>query len=205
MNETPHHPRTSHTRRPARRQHRTPPGTGTLGMWLFLAALTMLFGSTLVGYIIVRLRPDFGPPVGTIPLPATFWGSTAIILLASFTMHRAVQNVRAERQTRFRTALALTLLLSVAFLLLQAPGMAALLNDHFANTTTALYGLVFMLVIVHAAHVIGGLIPLGVITAKANQGRYDHEHHAPVKHIAMYWHFLDAVWIVMFFVLMVMG
>ena len=120
-------------------------------------------------------------------------------------MHRAVQNVRAERQTRFRTALALTLLLSVAFLLLQAPGMAALLNDHFANTTTALYGLVFMLVIVHAAHVIGGLIPLGVITAKANQGRYDHEHHAPVKHIAMYWHFLDAVWIVMFFVLMVMG
>jgi len=207
MNETPQHQphRASKPKRAARRQHRTPPGTGTFGMWLFLAALTMLFGSTMVLYVLIRLRPGYGPPVGSIGMPTFFWVSTAAILLSSFTMHRALANVRAERQTRFQNSLLWTLMLAAAFLLLQAPAMTSLLTQQFAASETGLYGLVFFLVAVHAAHVIGGVAPLIVITVKANNGKYDHEFHAPVKHIALYWHFLDVVWIVMFFILLVMG
>jgi heme/copper-type cytochrome/quinol oxidase subunit 3 len=206
MNETPKHhhpPRTG--RSTQRRRHTTPPGTGTLGMWLFLAALTMLFGATLAAYILMRLRPQAGPPMGSVEVPAMFWASTGAILVSSFTMHRALQNVRAERQTRFCNALLVTLLLAAAFLLLQAPAMTALMRTHFADASTALYGLMFVLVVLHAAHVIGGLIPLMVITAHATRYRYDHESHAPVKHLAMYWHFLDVVWLVMFFTFLVLG
>jgi cytochrome c oxidase subunit 3 len=51
---------------------------------------------------------------------------------------------------------------------------------------------------VHALHVLGGLIGLGVTTAHAFQGRYDHENYVGVKSAAMYWHFLDGVWIIMY-------
>ena len=66
-----------------------------------------------------------------------------------------------------------------------------------------LYGLVFFLILVHGLHVMGGILPLVNITVKAHRGRYDHEHHGPVKYIAMYWHFLDGVWVTMFAVLIV--
>lgn len=65
-------------------------------------------------------------------------------------------------------------------------------NQHF------LYLLILVLVVVHAAHLIGGLIPLAIVTYNAMRNRYDHEYHAGVTHLAMYWHFLDAVWMVMF-------
>jgi heme/copper-type cytochrome/quinol oxidase subunit 3 len=206
MSDPSQHHRTPRARRQRdTRRHHTPPGTGTFGMWLFLAALTMLFAATLAAYILLRIRAGAGPPLGDLAVPAVFWASTAAILTSSYTMHRALQSVRAERQTRFRNALLLTLLLAAAFLLLQAPGMTELVTTHLGQASTALYGLMFFLVAVHAAHVIGGLIPLMVITVRANMGRYDHESHAPVKYVAMYWHFLDGVWLVMLFVLLVLG
>jgi heme/copper-type cytochrome/quinol oxidase subunit 3 len=176
-------------------------------MWLFLAALTMLFAATMVGYIVIRLQENLGPPPGSITLPWQLWVSTAVILASSFTMHRALQNVRAERQTRFCNALLITLLLAAAFLVLQGPAMASLIVQRFGgqSTSDALYGLVFTMVLLHALHVVGGLIPLLVITVKAHRSRYDHESHAPVQHLTMYWHFLDVIWLVMFFVLQTVG
>ena len=181
-------------------------------MVLFLLALTMLFGASILGYILIRygmLRPDTVsadvPPVpemGTITVPWTLWISTALILISSFTVHRALDNVRHERQVRFRNGLLITLLLAVGFLLVQAPSLTVLLHEHFQQLKqpggVQIYGLVFALILVHALHLLGGLIPLSVITFKAHQGRYDHEHHGPIKYITMYWHFLDGVWIAMF-------
>jgi heme/copper-type cytochrome/quinol oxidase subunit 3 len=174
-------------------------------MWLFLAALTMLFGATMVGYIIVRLQNQMGPPRGAINLPWQLWASTAVILVSSFTIHRALQNVRAERQTRFCNALLITLLLGAAFLVLQGPAMASLVLQHAPQMSSALYGLVFAMVLLHALHVVGGLIPLTIITVKAHRHGYDHESHAPVQHVTMYWHFLDVIWLIMFFVLQTLG
>ena len=189
----------------AGKRHQVPPGTGTFGMWLFLAALTMLFAATIVAYLIFRFTSPLGEGA-SLTMPAAFWASTALMLIASFTMHRALQNVRHERQTRFRNALVLTLLLAVGFLLVQAPALVQLLGAHNSpEVETAMYGLVFFLVIVHALHVLGGLIPLAVITARAHRDAYDHEQHEPVTQVTLYWHFLDAVWVVMFLVLTLAG
>jgi heme/copper-type cytochrome/quinol oxidase subunit 3 len=48
-------------------------------------------------------------------------------------------------------------------------------------------------------HVVGGIVMLLIVTARTFRGRYDHEHSTPVYNAALYWHFLDAVWLVMFF------
>jgi heme/copper-type cytochrome/quinol oxidase subunit 3 len=184
-----------------------PPGTGLFGMWLFMAALTMLFGATILGYVIIRFDQSSGPPLGSVHLPWQLWLSTAVILTSSFTIQRALQNVRAERQTRFTNSLMLTLLLGIGFLLLQGPALAGLLTQRFAgeSASTALYGFVFSLILLHALHLVGGLIPLTVVTVKAHHYRYDHESHGPIQYMTMYWHYLGGVWIVMFFVLQTVG
>ncbi|MEE9405189.1 MAG: cytochrome c oxidase subunit 3 [Algisphaera sp.] len=197
--------------------HHVPPKAGTFGMVLFLASLVMLFGSLMLGYVLIRIQqtrdiinpatkevlPANAPPLGSLHLPWGLWLSTFIILASSAAMHRALKNIQRERQGPFRKNLVLTLVLSGLFLLVQAPSLGGLMYDHFqADTGHALLGLIFFLILTHALHVIGGIIPLAVVTRNAHQGHYDHESHGPVKYLAMYWHFLDIVWMVMFGVLL---
>ena len=54
-------------------------------------------------------------------------------------------------------------------------------------------------------HVLGGIIGLVTTVRHAMQDKYDHENYAGIKHAAMYWHFLDGVWIVMFFGMLILG
>jgi heme/copper-type cytochrome/quinol oxidase subunit 3 len=56
----------------------------------------------------------------------------------------------------------------------------------------------YLLTGLHALHVIGGMVLLGAVTAKAFAGRYSATYHPGVTYAAMYWHFLDVVWLVMF-------
>ena len=71
--------------------------------------------------------------------------------------------------------------------------------------TSRLWGLLFFFVLVHAAHVIGGMIYLAVVTIKGHKGYYDHEHFVGVRHAALYWHFLDIVWIFMLSTFVLLG
>lgn len=192
-----------------------PPGTHSLGMWLFLIALTMLFLAGLLAYVIVRLaaaNPVEGAlvaatPLHTIKMPLVLWLSTGAILISSYTLHRAVDNVRHERQAKLRQALSATILLAVPFLLAQAAGLAMLLSTQtdLPGGGGALRKAVVFLVVVHALHVIGGLIPLGVVAKRAHEGRYDHEFCTPVVNLARYWHFLDGVWLTMFLTFLALG
>ena len=179
--------------------HHVPFAAKTIGMWLFLAALTMLFGATMLAYFIIRSRAS-GPAAGSIRLPRELLVSTACMLLASFTIHHGVISARRERQAALRRDLVMTCLLAVVFLLFQTPAMLSLLSQHrhLATQGVHVYGLIFFMVLVHALHVVGGLVGLAVTTYNAFRDRYDHENYGGVKHMAMYWHFLDGVWIVMY-------
>lgn len=205
-----------------------PPGTGTLGMWLFLIALGILFASSMVGYLVIRLvtlEPGVdavtgkvvrqaGPALGSIHLPVGLWISTTIILASSFSIHLALRAIRQERQAVFRRCLAVTAALAVMFLVIQVPSLWMLLQEHASyreqlrtDTTLGLlpYGMMFFMILVHAAHLLGGMIPLGIITHKAWRQGYDHETCNPVKYLTMYWHFLDIVWICLFAGLLLIG
>ncbi|MEO6436242.1 MAG: cytochrome c oxidase subunit 3 [Tepidisphaeraceae bacterium] len=179
--------------------HRPPPAAGTIAMWLFLAALTMLFGASLLGYFMIRTR-DNAPALHTLVLPRTLWISTALMLGCSVTIHQAVVAVRRERQNDLRRNLAMTCVFAAGFVVIQTPALIKLLSEHqvLLAQRMHLYGLVFFLVLVHALHVLGGIIGLAVTTKHAAAGLYDHENFAGVKYAAMYWHFLDVVWIVLY-------
>ncbi len=203
------------------RFHRVPPRAATIGITLFLVSLGVLFAASMLAYLLIRLNPRTSPDLGTVHLPNGLWVSTAIILISSYTMHRALANVQRERQDKFRQALVLTLLLSLAFVLVQTPSLVSLGQDmsgkldawNQARETAMvegtppqgdapIEGLVLALIVIHALHVLGGVIPLFITTLNAHQHKYDHEQHTPVRFLTYYWHFLDGVWIVMFAVLL---
>jgi cytochrome c oxidase subunit III len=210
------------------RHTRLPQGTGVLGMWLFLVALGILFATSLGAYLVIRLMTlkavidpmtgavvrQAGPALGSIHIPSGLWISTAVMLMSSYTIHLALRAIQQERQEVFRRCLVATAALAALFLVIQVPSLMTLLGEHMdyrerlrdqANLGLMPYGLVFFLIVVHALHLLGGVIPLGVVTYHAWRNRYDHESHNPVRYVAMYWHFLDVVWLCLFFGLLLIG
>ncbi|HOA73049.1 MAG TPA: heme-copper oxidase subunit III [Phycisphaerae bacterium] len=186
---------------------RLPPDTGTFGLSLFLVSLSVLFAASLLAYGIIRSSAvGRGVSYGTLHVPSALWLSTAVILASSVSIHLALGAVRTGRQHTFRRAMVVTAILGLAFLIVQAPSLYRLLQSHeaFRDRNIYLYGLILMLIGLHALHVIGGLMPLGVVTGRALQGRYHAGRYEGVRYCAMYWHFLDVVWLFMFGVLWTM-
>ena len=200
------------------RSHIVPARVQTVGMWLFLLGLALLFASGMLIYAILRYQMRQQFPVGSFREQMGDWklfASTVVVLAASFAIHVAVRAVRRERQAKFRRWLWITNVLALLFLIVQTPAMIQLLGrdvgagpDVLANSQprdTRIWGLLFVFVLLHAAHVLGGLVYLATVTIKAYAGRYDHEHYVGVKHAALYWHFLDVVWLMMFGTFLLMG
>lgn len=195
---------------------------GTFGMWLFLAALFMLFGATMVGYVIIRHQASIpsdvklvstGKPRPTVPLdtlhfPATLWVSTALVIGVSFAMTAAHAYFRRGLQQPYRKALIAALALAAGFVTVQTPAMIQLLTANKAALGLAdrhhFYMLVFFMVLLHALHVLGGMVALTRLALRSQHGGYDPANADPVTTVGMYWHFLDLIWIAMFgtFILM---
>lgn len=181
----------------------------TVGLWVFLVALAMLFGASMLGYVYIRL---VGPralahTAAPVHVPSLLWVSTAIVLAVSYSLHRALAAVRRERHAPFRTWLRASLALAVGFIAVQTPAMIMLLREHAALSAQGvhIYGLIFFLVLLHALHVVGGVVALVRVIVLESRGIFDHEHFLPIRHAAMYWHFLDVVWLVMFTTFLVVG
>jgi heme/copper-type cytochrome/quinol oxidase subunit 3 len=166
-----------------------------LGMWLFLASLGMLFGGSLVGFLVIRARAPEWPPAGSPSLPAAFWLSTVLLMLISTLLVLADRAVREGRGFRLTQMLTASAALGIAFVLSQVSawvrltGASALPQDNLY-----LFG-VYVLTFLHVLHVLGGLVPLVWVTLRSRSGRYTAEDHEGVTVVAMYWHFLGVVWL----------
>jgi len=199
---------------------RPPPRASAIGLWLVLASLGMLFISSMLMYVLMRMHVfGFGRLTNDpIHMPLLAWCSTAVLFAGSFTIHRAVVAIRRERLAQCLKFLYITSAIAVLFLVVQTPCMAEVLDAHrqisaasearkglsnFAPVSA--YGLVFFLIMLHALHVLGGIVALGVVTWRARHQKYDHESYLGVQFAARYWHFLDIVWVVMFSMFLAIG
>jgi cytochrome c oxidase subunit 3 len=175
---------------------------GTFGMLLFLASLTVLFAASLAAYVVVRSRAEQWPPPGAPSLPSGLWLSTGILLACSVAIHTAKSFARQGWRGALAGALVVTSLLGLAFLLNQWRCWQVL-RESYAEGPSDLFALTFyMLTGLHGLHVIGGIVLLVVVTWKALARRYTVARHAGVQYAAMYWHFLDGVWLILFAVLL---
>jgi cytochrome c oxidase subunit 3 len=176
---------------------------GTVGMVLFLVALLMLFGSSLLAFVWIRFWGTQRPEAGTIHLPSALWLSTLLVIGVSVALNRATRQIREGRHRAYRNSLTAALALAAGFLTVQAPALVTLLMQH-RNSGVRIYGLIFVLILLHAMHVIGGMVSLVWVTVRAHRGAYERSGHDPIRNTTLYWHFLDGVWVVMFLTFLIM-
>jgi heme/copper-type cytochrome/quinol oxidase subunit 3 len=149
------------------------------------------------------------PPAGAIHLPNELWLSTLLVICVSIALGLATRQLRKGRQRASRNSLTAALAFAAGFLTVQAPALVKLLEEHqhLRASGLHLYGLIFFLVLLHAAHVVGGMVALVYVTVKAHRGGYERRGGStknPIRMTTLYWHFLDMVWIVMFSMLFLM-
>ena len=167
-----------------------------LGVILFVASECVFFAALFGAYFTVRAIAPVWPPKGIegleLPLPAI---STTMLVLSSVTMQFAVWAIRrGDRRTMLRF-LKLTLLLGSVFLLGQAYDYSQLgfsIHDTVYGTTF------FTMTGFHGAHVFGGLGFIYLVLARGGQGLPTREDHTALEACAIYWHFVDIVWIGLF-------
>ncbi len=184
--------------RPQGNREEPAPGVRMMGLTLFLASLTVLFVAGLVAYVVVRNGQPSWPPVGAPPLPSGLWITTLLLAGCSVTIELSVRRVRGGDPAGMRRFLLGTLVLALAFVASQ------LLNwrSYFVRDVTFeshLYGFTFyMLTVLHAVHVLGGMVALLVTLVRARRGAYSWAGFAGLRYTAIYWHYLGVVWVVLF-------
>jgi len=180
------------------------PGAGTMGMALLIASLTMLFIASMAAFMIIRHQvvsqpPYMWPPPSMPRVPRSLWLSTAVIVIASITIQKAFTAVRRDRESKLVAYLWATFVLGVLFLMLQTMNWIEFyLSIRHKMMQGPYLGGFFILTGLHAAHVVGGLIPLAVVIHRAKHGRYSRNFHPGVRYVTIYWHFLDVVWVAVF-------
>lgn len=179
---------------------------GKFGLGLFLASLGMLFGATLIAFVVLRLQ--IGKHWPDLPaLPRVLWFSTLAIVMSSVTMQWGLWAIRRGRNGQLRWAMLATLALGFVFVALQAvawiewlPPAVERWNE--SNEWRFALTVFYVFTCLHAAHVAGGLAPMAVVASRAMQNRYAPQEYAGVQYCAMYWHFLDVVWLLLFATMM---
>ena len=170
-------------------------------MGVFLAALTIFVGASVLGYWVIWLGAERDAVLDLPALPRGLWVSTALLLASSGAMHWALTSIRNNRSRQLQLGLLATTLLGLAFLGVQtrcwvqwaAPLAAALSQSQTHFLLTGFY----VLTGIHALHDIGGLIPLTIVTLRAARGRYSPSYYPGVSYCAMYWYCVDGVWLVL--------
>ena len=179
---------------------KAPASAGTLGVWLFTAGLTIAFAWLLIGYVLTRDADE----IPRLTMPTWFWFSTFVILVSSVTLHWSYLSAQAGRLAVAATALRLSAVLGLVFLVLQTPGLIKLVQLHqqHSGTSSTAYMLVLALVCLHGVHVLGGLGRMAVLTKRSHTWHADEQGAAGLKQMCLFWHFLTVIWVVMFGVIM---
>ena len=186
--------------RPDGEQGNPNPGMGTMGMAVFLASLSMLFLASIIAYFVVWFTAEEWPPPYAPSLPWSLWLSTLLALGCSVTMQIALLAIKGGNGAKMLRFLWITNGLALAFLLVQGLSWLQFYDRRLFDPSSAhLYGFTFyMLTVLHALHVLGGIVALCVVTYRALRGAYNWAYFPGVRHCTLYWHFLDAVWLVLY-------
>jgi cytochrome c oxidase subunit 3 len=167
-------------------------------MRIFLLSLTILFASSLLACVLVAVNAGAWRSDAVPHLPSKLWVSTLVLLGVSVALECGRQFIRQNRQRWLQYMLILTTILALGFLVSQTRVWLTLADINLPSTSAkSLYAFSFaVLTGLHALHVIGGFIPLGWCLLGAYEGRYTNYNYTGITYCAMYWHFLDTVWLV---------
>jgi cytochrome c oxidase subunit 3 len=168
------------------------------GLVILMGSMSVLFTATIIAYVWTRVVNPVWKTPDMPELPLGLFASTAMIIGMSIAMHRAVSDVRGNRTDSLLRDLWLALAFGVAFIVGQIMNWRTMVPGLYANVPHPLYPFTFyMLTGLHAAHVVGGFIPLGIVIARARQRRYTSSEYEGLRLVRQYWDYLGVVWLVL--------
>ena len=163
-----------------------------------MVSMTMMFAGLTSAFVVSRSRVDW---LKSFELPTAFYFSTAVIIGCSITFHLAKLAIKKDKRAATTMLLLSTLALGVLFVILQFVGFGQIVENGYyftgsesSITTTFLY----IVTIVHLMHLAGGLISLLIIIYNHFKQKYNSSQTLGIELGAMYWHFLDFLWIYLF-------
>jgi cytochrome c oxidase subunit III len=180
------------------------PSRGRVGMFSLIAAEAAIFTIFVVAYIFYTGKSLSGPmPKDVLKLPIF---NTVCLLSSSLTIHLAVRALRNAKVAVFGLWWFATIALGAIFLFGTGREWHHLIFDEGLTINTNLFGTTYYsLVGLHAFHVIVGLIALSIGMIFTFLGKVKPEHSERLDVLSLYWHFVDAVWVVVFTVVYVVG
>jgi cytochrome c oxidase subunit III len=160
-------------------------------LWVGIASMLMMFAGFTSALIVKRNLANWI----TFDLPLAFWYSTAAIVMSSVTLFFASRAFKVRAMIKYKRLLLITILLGVLFIVLQTMGFYQLWRAGVTMQRNVSFAFLWVIVLVHAAHVIGGIIALVVLFAKGFNTTKRNYSTVPVEVTSTYWHFVDVLWI----------
>jgi cytochrome c oxidase subunit 3 len=163
-----------------------------------IISMIMMFAGLTSAFVVSKSRADW---LKDFQLPSAFFLSTAVIIACSVTFHLAKKAIQKDNQKATTALLLTTLALGVLFVVLQFVGFGQIVEEGYfftgaesSITTTFLY----IVTVVHLLHLAGGIIALLIIIYKQLKNKYNSTQTLGIELGAMYWHFLDLLWVYLF-------
>jgi cytochrome c oxidase subunit 3 len=171
-----------------------------IGMWVGLASILMLFIALTSAYIVRGVPALSGGESDWLPLemPRVLWLTTAVLLVSSVSIELARRALKRNEYAGFKRWIALTTLFGVAFLVGQLMAWQQLTAQGVYINSHPHSSFFYLLTSLHGVHLLGGVIALGYVTVAALRMRIGFRRRTAVDVTAIYWHFMDGLWIYLF-------
>ena len=163
-----------------------------------MISMTMMFAGITSAFVVSKSRADW---LKDFQLPNAFYWSTLLIIFSSVTFHLAKKAIKKDEINTTTKYLLVTLASGIGFVVLQFVGFGQIVANGYyftgaasSITTTFLY----IVTVVHLLHLAGGLISLLIIIYNHFKQKYNSTQTLGIELGAMYWHFLDILWVYLF-------
>ncbi len=167
-------------------------------MWLFIVSVIMVFAGLTSAYLVRQADGNWL----MFDLPSSFFITTGIILLSSVTMHWAYISAKRDNLEATKMAVSITTILGIAFLVGQVLAWGDLVerNVYFVGNPSGSF--VYVISGLHGLHIVGGVVFLLILLRSVFSFKVHAKNLTQIQICATYWHFLDALWLYLFFFLL---
>ncbi len=167
-------------------------------LWVSMVSMTMMFMGLTSAYVVSRKRYDWV----SFDLPAAFYTSTVLIVLSSITFILARRFLKKNNRTLTSAFLVTTLLLGIGFMYFQFLGFSELMNTGLYFTgeqSTVKSSFIFGITGAHLVHITAGIVVLLVVFFNHFNKKYSSKDLLGLELGAIFWHFVDVLWVYLFF------
>ena len=170
-------------------------------LWFGIISLIMSFAGLTSAFIVSSSREDW---LSDFVLPSSFIYSTLIIFLSSLFLYAAKQSLKKNQVTTTTSLLIGALVLGIAFIYSQIQGFNQIIDSGYnftGPTSNITMSYIYVIAVVHIIHVLAGIIGLIVVIINQLNKKYSPENTLGFDLASTFWHFVDILWLYLFFFL----